>query len=237
MATPLMLLHYFPEGMLGIGLTALMASFMSGMAGNVTAFNTVWTYDIYQPYLHPKASDQHYLWMGRMATIFGIVISVAAAYVATAYNNIMDMLQLVFAFVNAPLFATFLLGMFWKRATGHGAFWGLVSGTAAAAVHHGMTLPKGATAGIKGGWFGTFYEYPSEMAQNFWTAIFAWTVCFVVTIAISIVTRPRVDKELVGLVYSLTEMPKDDARTWYERPMTLGVVVLLMTAALNLLFW
>jgi SSS family solute:Na+ symporter len=237
MATPLMLLHYFPEGMLGIGLTALMASFMSGMAGNVTAFNTVWTYDIYQPYLHPKASDQHYLWMGRMATIFGIVISVAAAYVATAYNNIMDMLQLVFAFVNAPLFATFLLGMFWKRATGHGAFWGLVSGTAAAAVHHGMTLPKGATAGIKGGWFGTFYEYPSEMAQNFWTAIFAWTVCFVVTIAISIVTKPRDDKELVGLVYSLTEMPKDDARTWYERPMTLGIVVLVMTAALNLLFW
>ena len=118
MATPMMLLHYFPSGMLGIGLTALMASFMSGMAGNVTAFNTVWTYDIYQPYINPKASDQHYLWMGRMATIFGIAVSVAAAYLATAYNNIMDMLQLVFAFVNAPLFATFLLGMFWKRSTG-----------------------------------------------------------------------------------------------------------------------
>jgi solute:Na+ symporter, SSS family len=237
MATPMMLLHYFPSGMLGIGLTALMASFMSGMAGNVTAFNTVWTYDIYQPYINPKASDQHYLWMGRMATIFGIAVSVAAAYLATAYNNIMDMLQLVFAFVNAPLFATFLLGMFWKRSTGHGAFWGLVSGTAAAAIHHGMTLPVGASSWIKGGWFGNFYTYPSEMAQNFWTAIFAWTVCFVVTIAISLVTKPRPENELVGLVYSLTEKPKDDGGAWYAQPLTLGIIVLVLTAGLNLLFW
>jgi SSS family solute:Na+ symporter len=237
MATPMMLLHYFPTGMLGIGLTALMASFMSGMAGNVTAFNTVWTYDIYQPYLNPKASDQHYLMMGRMATIFGIAVSVAAAYLATAYNNIMDMLQLVFAFVNAPLFATFLLGMFWKRSTGHGAFWGLVSGTAAAALHHGLTLPKDATAGIKGGWFGVEHVYPSEMAQNFWTAIFAWTVCFVVTIVISLATKPRPDNELVGLVYSLTEKPKDEGGAWYTRPATLGIIVLVLTAGLNLLFW
>ena len=195
MATPMMLLHYFPTGMLGIGLTALMASFMSGMAGNVTAFNTVWTYDIYQPYIHRKASDQHYLWMGRMATIFGIAISVAAAYVATAYNNIMDMLQLVFAFVNAPLFATFLLGMFWKRTTGHGAFLGLLSGTLAAAIHHGLTLPKGATVGIKGGWFGrSSHCIPARWPRTFWTAIFAWTTCFVVTIVVSLVTKPRPDK-------------------------------------------
>ena len=237
LATPMMLIHYFPSGMLGIGLTALMASFMSGMAGNVTAFNTVWTYDIYQPYIHRNASDQHYLWMGRMATIFGIAVSVAAAYLATAYNNIMDMLQLVFAFVNAPLFATFLLGMFWKRSTGHGAFWGLVSGTAAAAIHHGMTLPKGAAAGIKGGWFGVEHVYPSEMAQNFWTAIFAWTVCFAVTIVISLATKPRPDNELVGLVYSLTEKPKDEGGAWYMRPATLGIIVLVLTAGLNLLFW
>ncbi|HEY4761195.1 MAG TPA: sodium:solute symporter family protein, partial [Thermoguttaceae bacterium] len=131
-AIPLLLIHYLPTGVLGLGITALIASFMSGMAGNVSAFNTVWTYDIYQSYIAPNKSDQHYLWMGRMATIFGIVVSVAAAYAATAYNNIMDMLQLVFAFVNAPLFATFLLGMFWKRATGHGAFSGLVLGTLAA---------------------------------------------------------------------------------------------------------
>ncbi len=108
--------------MLGLGLTALLASFMSGMAGNVTAFNTVWTFDIYQAYLKPQASDKHYLWMGHFATFFGTAISIGAAYVATRFNNIMDLLQLVFAFVNAPLFATFMLGMFWKRATGHGAF-------------------------------------------------------------------------------------------------------------------
>src|SRR3982751_3275107 len=136
MAIPTMLAHYLPTVLLGVGLTALLASFMSGMAGNVTAFNTVWTYDIYQSYIKRGASDNHYLWMGRMATIFGIILSVAAAFVTTRFNNIMDMLQLVFAFVNAPLFATFLLGMFWKRTTGHGAFVGLISGTAGAAIHH-----------------------------------------------------------------------------------------------------
>src|SRR6266480_1466297 len=200
MAIPLMLGHYFPTGMLGVGLTALMASFMSGMAGNVTAFNTVWTYDIYQSYIRKGASDQHYLWMGRMSTVFGIAVSVAAAYVATRFNNIMDMLQLVFAFVNAPLFATFLLGMFWKRATGHGAFFGLLAGTAGATIHHGLTLPLHAVAGVKGGWFGARHIYPSQMAQNFWTAIFAWSTCFVVTILVSLITRARDEKELVGLV-------------------------------------
>src|SRR5262249_4401992 len=200
MAIPLMLGHYFPSGMLGVGLTALMASFMSGMAGNVTAFNTVWTYDIYQSYIKRGASDQHYLWMGRMATVFGILISIAAAYVTTRFNNIMDMLQLVFAFVNAPLLATFLLGMFWKRTTGHGAFVGLISGTIAAAIHHGLSLPAGATVGIKGGWLGkTVHTYHSEMAQNFGTAIFAWTTCFIVTVVVSLATKPREDKELVGL--------------------------------------
>src|SRR5207248_2471852 len=141
------------------------------------------------------ASDQHYLWMGRMATVFGIALSVGAAYLATRFNNIMDMLQLVFAFVNAPLFATFLLGMFWKRTTGHGAFVGLLSGTLAAALHHGLTLPAGAAVGVKGGWFGAIHTYPSEMAQNFWTAIFAWVTCFAVTIIISVLTRPRAEEE------------------------------------------
>ena len=237
MAIPLMLGHYFPTGMLGVGLTALMASFMSGMAGNVTAFNTVWTYDIYQSYIKRGASDQHYLWMGRMATVFGIAISVAAAYVATKFNNIMDMLQLVFAFVNAPLFATFLLGMFWKRATGHGAFTGLLSGTIAAAIHHGLTLPVGAAVGFKGGWFGVTHTYPSEMAQNFWTAIFAWTTCFVVTILVSLATRPREEKELTGLVYSLTKRPKEEHVAWYARPAVLGVIVLFLTLVLNIIFW
>ncbi|HAM36187.1 MAG TPA: Na+/galactose cotransporter [Elusimicrobia bacterium] len=237
MAIPMMLLHYFPTGLLGLGLTALLASFMSGMAGNVTAFNTVWTYDIYQSYIKPNASDQHYLWMGHMATVFGIGLSVLAAYAATRFNNIMDMLQLVFAFVNAPLFATFLLGMFWKRATGHGAFFGLLAGIAAAAVHHGMTLPAGAVCGIKGGWAVVVHHYPSEMAQNFWTAIWAWCVCFGVTIAVSLLTRPRPDNELVGLVYSLTEKPEEDRLPWLRRPAALGIAVLVCTLALNLIFW
>src|SRR6202030_301178 len=150
LATPMMLVRYFPSGLLGLGLCALIASFMSGMAGNTTAFNTVWTYDIYQSYINRTASDQHYLWMGRMATIFGIALSLAAAYLASRFNNIMDMLQLVFAFVNAPLFATFLLGMFWKRTTGHGAFTGLLGGTMAAALHHALSLPEGSVPGLKG---------------------------------------------------------------------------------------
>ena len=237
MAIPLMLGHYFPTGILGIGLTALMASFMSGMAGNVTAFNTVWTYDIYQSYIKRTASDAHYLWMGRMATVFGIAVSVAAAYVATRFNNIMDMLQLVFAFVNAPLFATFLLGMFWKRATGHGAFIGLLSGTLAAAIHHGLTLPRGALMGVKGGWFGVTHTYPSEMAQNFWTAIFAWTACFLVTITVSLVTRARDEKELAGLVYSLTPKPDEDHLPWYKRPAVLAVAVITVAVILNIVFW
>lgn len=237
LSIPLMLIHYFPSGLLGIGLTALMASFMSGMAGNVTAFNTVWTYDIYQSYIKRDGTDEHYLWMGRMATIFGIALSVATAYMTTAFNNIMDMLQLVFAFVNAPLFATFLLGMFWKRSTGHGAFTGLVSGTLAAAIHHGLSLPNGSEAGIKGGWITVLSSYTSEMAQNFWTAIWAFSVCFVVTIVVSLVTRPRPESELRGLVYSLTERPTNEGLAWYQKPSTLAVAVLAMTLVLNVIFF
>ena len=237
LAVPSMLLHYFPSGMLGLGLTALLASFMSGMAGNVTAVNTVWTYDIYQSYIRPGATDQHYLWMGRASTVFGIVFSIAAAYMANRFNNIMDMLQLVFAFVNAPLFATFLLGMFWKRTTGHGAFTGLLAGTAAAAVHHGLTLPAGAVAGIKGGWLGMMHTYPSEMAQNFWTAIYAWTTCFVVTILVSLFTRAPEESKLVGLVYSLTPRPEEEPLPWYSRPASLAVMVLAGTVLLNIIFW
>jgi solute:Na+ symporter, SSS family len=238
LATPMMLVRYFPSGLLGLGLCALMASFMSGMAGNTTAFNSVWTYDIYQSYINKTASDQHYLWMGRAATVFGLAISVAAAYIARQFNNIMDVLQLVFAFVNAPLFATFLLGMFWKRATGNGAFCGLLGGTAAAAVHHGLTLPTGSVPGVKGGFFGTvLHRYPSEMAQNFWTAIFAWTTCFTITILVSMMTTPRPDGELKGLVYALTDRPKDVGLSWYQKPAVLAVVVLTVLVVLNWIFW
>jgi len=239
LAIPVMLAHYLPSGLLGLGLTALMASFMSGMAGNVTAFNAVWTYDIYQAYIRPGQSDRHYLKVGHAATVFGILLSVAAAYATTRFNNIMDMLQLVFAFVNAPLFATFLLGMFWRRATGHGAFFGLVLGTTAAALHHGLTLPLGSAPGLKGGFLGPVLQtYPSEMAQNFWTAIVAWVACFVMTIVISLMTRSnKTDEELHGLVYALTPRQTDSGLLWYQRPATLGAVVLGLTLVLNIIFW
>ena len=239
LAVPVLLAHYLPSGLLGLGLTALMASFMSGMAGNVTAFNTVWTYDIYQSYVRPGQSDRHYLRMGHAATVLGILLSVVAAYAATRFNNIMDMLQLVFAFVNAPLFATFLLGMFWRRATGHGAFLGLLTGTAAAAIHHGLTLPEGAVPGLKGAFLGTsLHTYPSEMAQNFWTAIIAWSACFVATIVISLLTRrTKSDADLTGLVYALTPRLVDGDLPWHQRPAVLGGIVLGLALVLNILFW
>ena len=238
MTIPMLLAKYFPTGLLGIGFTALMASFMSGMAGNVTAFNTVWTYDIYQSYIAPKKSDTHYLWMGRWATVFGILVSIGCAYLASKFNNIMDMLQLVFGFVNAPLFATFLLGMFWRRTTGHGAFFGLLGGTLAAAIFHGLALSEGAEVGIKGGWIATRLNFHSEMGQNFWMAIVAWTACFLLTILISLATkRTKTDEELKGLVYSLTPKPETAHEPWYQQPVVLGVLVLVATLILNIIFW
>lgn len=235
MALPLMMSRYYPAGLLGLGLTALLASFMSGMAGNVTAFNTVWTFDIYQGYIRPRESDAHYLWMGRMATVFGVMVSMATAYVAMRFNNIMDMLQLVFSFVNAPLFATFLLGMFWRRTTGHGAFSGLVAGTAAAALHYEVTAVSHAVSLLPK--IAVVRTYPSDMAQNFWGAIIAWTTCFVVTAGISLATAPRPVDDLRGLVYGLTAHDAAAEPAWYLRPGVLAVGILACTLALNFLFW
>jgi SSS family solute:Na+ symporter len=233
---PVMLLTFFPTGVLGLGLTALLASFMSGMAGNVTAFNTVWTYDIYQAYINPKASDAHYLWMGRMSTVGGVVLSIGAAYAVTSFNNIMDALQLVFAIVNAPLFGTFLLGMFSKRTTGHGAFTGLLAGTTGALIHHGLTLPMGDAVGIHGGWIHVVHRYSSDMAQNFWTAIVAFTINVVVTVVVSRMSAPRPEPELVGLVYSLTPKPVEVDKAWYQRPTVWAVAVLALAVVLNIVF-
>jgi SSS family solute:Na+ symporter len=225
--------QFYPSGMLGLGLTALMASFMSGMAGNVTAFNTVWTYDLYQGYIRKHAPDSHYLMVARFTTVVGVGLSVGTAYLASHFNNIMDFLQLVFGFVNAPLFATFLLGMFWKRATGHGAFTGLLAGTLAAAATHGLTLAEN-----KGGWLGAVvHSFPSTMAQNFWIAIFAWSTCLVVTILVSLLSRPKAEADLRNLVYGLTEIPHDADLPWYKRPLPLAAVVIVALVILNFLFW
>jgi SSS family solute:Na+ symporter len=224
--------QFYPSGMLGIGMTALMASFMSGMAGNVTAFNTVFTYDIYQSYIRPKADDSHYLWVGRVTTVVGILLSIGTAYLATTFNNMMDFLQLIFAFVNAPLFATFLLGMFWKRTTGHAAFAGLLTGTGAAALMHGLTVAEG-----KGGWISNQHEFISAMAQNYWIAIASWTSCLIVTILVSLVTKPKPESELHNLVYGITDVPPIDLAPWYQRPGPLAVIVITLLVALNIIFW
>lgn len=232
MTLPSMIAYYYPSGLLGVGITALMASFMSGMAGNVTAFNTVFTYDIYQPYIVKNKSDQHYLIVGKVVTVAGILISIATAYIAKGFNNINDFLQLVFGFVNGPLFATFLLGMFWKRTTGHGAFWGLVAGTVGAALTHGLTMAEG-----KGGWITTIYEVKSGMGQAFIVAGVSWVTNFITTIVVSLLTKPKKDEELRGLVYSLTDKPVYPTSKWYLRITPLALLLLLITIILNIIFF
>ena len=207
-------------------------------AGNVSAFNTVFTYDIYQSYIVPNKPDNHYLKVGRWTTVFGVLVSILTAYVARSFNNVMDFLQLIFAFINAPLFAAFLLGMFWKRTTGHAAFWGLIGGTVAAAIHHGLTLPASAAVGIKGGYISLIHTYPSEMAQNFWTAIYAFATCLILTIVITFLTKKlKTDDQLRGLVYSLTPKVVDDSRYWYQKPGFLAIVVGVVALALSIIFW
>ena len=232
MTLPSLIAHYYPSGLLGVGITALIASFMSGMAGNVTAFNAVFTYDIYQAYFFKNKSDKHYLNVGKLVTLFGILFSIGTAYIAASFNNINDFLQLVFSFVNGPLFATFLLGMFWKRTTGHGAFWGLVAGTLAAAITHGLTIAEG-----KGGWISPMYPISSGMGQAFIVASFSWIANFFTTIAVSLVTKPKPDEELRGLVYSLTEKVYGTEKRWYLKPAPLGIILLIITILLNIIFF
>lgn len=232
MALPVMLQNLYPSGILGVGITALIASFMSGMAGNVTAFNTVWTYDIYQSHIKKNASEKHYLYVGKATTVVGILISIATAYVAKGFNSIMDLLQLVFSFVNAPLFATFFLGMFWKRTTGHGAFWGLLAGTLAAAFTHGLTLAEG-----KGAWIANVHKFYSGTSQAFNIAWISFIVCFGTTVLVSLFTQPKKDEELVGLVYSLTPKQKDSSKVWYKNPLWLGMIVLAITLVFNIIFF
>jgi len=240
----MLLKQYLPTGVLGLGITALLASFMSGMAGNVSAFNTVWTYDIYQSYIRPasgneEADGKHYLNVGRIATVVGVLLSIGAAYIASKFGNIMDFLQTIFSMINAPLFAVIFLGMFWKRTTGHAAFIGLLTGFLMALLHHGLTVPEGATTLVKGGWIASLHTYPVEMAQNFWTAIIAFTVSTSVTVGLSVITKQqKSDEELKGLVYSLTPRELSDKHLpWYERPAGLAILVGVISIVLTIMFW
>jgi len=260
---PSLVKKYCPPGLLALALTALLASFMSGMAGNITAFNTVWTYDLYQSYrrlvldrprpatiISPDGKqedvtlalkdlgDAHYLWMAKTVTVVGTLLSIACAYFANHYSNAMNVVQLVFGFVNAPVFATFLLGMFWKRTTGTGAFYGLLGGIGTSAVFHSLTLATGDLPGIKGGYLHVVQVFPSEMAQNFWLASFAFTACFILTMVISLATaQKKSDEDLKGLVYSLTPKLKNHEKHVLARPAVLGVILLIACVLLNIIFW
>ena len=238
--------RYCPAGLLGLALTALLASFMSGMAGNVTAFNTIWTYDLYQAYLAPGKTDRHYFVVGQATTVVGIILSIFCAYFSSHYSNAMNVIQLVFGFVNAPLFATFLLGMFWARTTGTGAFLGLILGTLTSALFHAFTIYTGGTPGIQGAYawhmigrsVPDLCVLPSSMAQNFWLASFAFTCCFVFTLLISLATaRTKSDEQLKGLVYSLTPKLKDDEQHFLLRPPVLATILLVCCIILNIIFW
>jgi SSS family solute:Na+ symporter len=239
----MLLKQYLPAGVLGLGVTALLASFMSGMAGNVSAFNTVWTYDIYESYIRPatgnkEADDKHYLKVGRYTTVVGVLVSIAAAYIASKFGNIMDFLQTIFSMINAPLFAVIFLGMFWKRSTGNAAFTGLLMGFLVALAHHGLTQPMGADTLVKGGWLGVLHTYPVEMAQNFWTAIFAFSTSTILTVVVSLLTRrDKSDAQLNGLVFSMTPRLDDSHIKWYQRPWFLAAIVGIILIVLTILFW
>jgi SSS family solute:Na+ symporter len=226
MAVPYVMAYYLPTGMLGLGLTALLASFMSGMAGNVTAFNTVWTYDLYRSYIRPNESDRHYLNMGRIATVAGVLISIATAYIVMAFESIMDYVQLLHGLFLAPLFGTFLLGMFWRRTTPWAGFAGLVSGTLGGVGLWGLEL-----AGV--------LQYGSPMAGNFWRAWWAWVICVVVTVVVSLLTSrtQKPDEELEGLVWGLTEKKEGEEPAWYKKPWVLAAAALAITVALNIIFF
>ena len=232
-ALPLLIQRYYPTGLVGLGVTALLAGFMAGQAGNVTAFNTVWTYDIYRAVFNKNASDEHLVWVGRVTTIVGILLSVATAYITMQFETIMDYVQAIFSWVNAPLFATMLLGMFWRRCTSTAAFWGLLAGMCVSFLL--FLLPR---LGLLEPSVFTFADNPSDMTRNLWQAVWAWVVTFGLTVGLSLITKGKSDDELTGLVKGLT--PED---TTSERTGLLGspgfwaIISLAVLIALNIYFW
>jgi SSS family solute:Na+ symporter len=235
-----MMVRYLGPGLLGLGITALVAGFMSGMAGNVSAFSTVWTYDIYGAYINKKASDSHYVSMGRWSTVAGMAVSVGTAYLVSHAASIMDYVQELFSFFIAPLFGTVILGMLWKRATKAGGFWGLFAGTAAsifmwAAVSHDpanirfMILKPHASAD-------TIIRVQA-MAANLYRALWAWCVCVLVTIVVSYMGKPMPESALTGLVYGSTIIPDDGSTKIYEKPIFWAIVVATVLFILNIWLW
>jgi SSS family solute:Na+ symporter len=231
-ALPLLIARYYPTGLIGLGVTALLAGFMAGQAGNISAFNTVWTYDIYHAVINKKASEDHLLWMGRVATIVGILISIVTAYWAKSFPSIMDYMQAIFSWVNAPLFATMLLGMFVRWITPAGAFWGLLVGMGSS-----FTL----FLAVKFDWISknliTMSSVASDMAANFWRAWWAWLICFVITILISFFTKRKPEEELVGLVKGLTPETHGLGVVWYKKPEFVAVISLIVFIILNIYYW
>jgi SSS family solute:Na+ symporter len=233
MAMPNTLLHFLPTGLLGLGLAALLACLMSGVAASLTASNTVFACDIYQAFLKKDASDKQILKAGRWAAVGGMVLAFAAGFAATRSNDLLDAVVLVFAVVNAPLFATLLLGALCKRATGHGAFAGLIAGMGIALLHHGSALPRGEQPGIHGGWIRVLHHPASDMALGLGTATIAFVVSLLVTAVVSVCTKPREPAALAGLVRA----PEPGIAAWWKRPETIAAAVILLAAiAVNLMF-
>jgi SSS family solute:Na+ symporter len=229
---PLLLARYCGPGLLGLGVTALMAGFMSGMAGNVSAFSTVWTYDIYGALLHKGASDKQYVSMGRWSTVVGVLISVGTAYLVMQFLSIMDYVQALFSFFIAPLYGTVLLGMLWKRATNAGGFWGLLAGTLSSI---GMwAWVKVDPSALR---YVALSPYARDMAENMYRALWSCLICIAVTVVVSLLTAPKPASELKGLVYGETEIPSEGELAFYQRPVFWAVVVLAVFVVLNILFW
>jgi solute:Na+ symporter, SSS family len=229
---PLMLARYCGPGLLGLGITALIAGFMSGMAGNVSAFTTVWTYDIYRAFFRKDASDQHYVSMGRWCTVVGVLISVGTAYLVMDFKSIMDYVQALFSFFIAPLFGTVLLGMLWKRASPAGGFWGLLAGTASSI---GMwAWVKVDPAALR---YVALSPYARDMAENMYRALWSCLVCALVTVLVSLATKPKPDAELKGLVYGVTEVPSETYVSTIHRPWFWATVVGAIFIVLNIIFW
>jgi len=229
---PLMLARYCGPGLMGLGITALVAGFMAGMAGNVSAFATVWTYDIYRPYLRKDATDAHYVSMGRWCTMIGLFVSIGTAYLVQYNKSMMDYVQALFGFFIAPLFGTVLLGMLWKRVTRMAGFWGLLAGVVSSVTI--FLLMK-----FDERWVSVFALSPlaQPLAQAMWQALWSCVTCVVVTVLVTLVTEPRPDQELVGLVYSLTEKAHEEHVSWLHRPLFWGILALALLVILQIIFW